>query len=260
MNLKRLTALVALIYGLAAMGTALIAWYQEYSLLRHGEEVAAAALAQPLSGPGLTRADTALTELAHTLYWSAAYMTEANGHSGADQKIVAASTPTLRNTTWSALDDQFGASRQYWHGSLRQTYIGADGKRYALWAMMDKRDVAWPLLQQIALVTAAAAWLAITTWVSFDATGTWRLGWTALALFTGPVGLAIWLVRRPLLRAPGRLTCPGCGEDVPSDAGFCPKCGFAVQPVCPECGQPIAFDATYCKRCGAPVEEGSILL
>lgn len=256
MNLKRLTALVALIYGLTAMGVALVAWYQEISLLRQGEAAVAAALSGPLRKLGPGQAETTLSDLARALEWSAAYITEVNGKPEADQQIVAATAPSLRGTTWSAMDRQFRAGSQFWHASLSQTYTGPDGKNYAVWAVMDRRNVAWPLLQQIALVTAVAAWLAIATWVSYDVSGPSRIGWTVLTLFTGPVGLAIWLTSRPGGAAPGHLTCPGCGADVPADAGFCPSCGFAVQPVCPECARPITLDATYCKHCGAPVEDG----
>ncbi len=53
--------------------------------------------------------------------------------------------------------------------------------------------------------------------------------------------------------APGVLACSQCGQEVTSDAQFCPRCGKAIAAravlVCPHCGQTLAGDAVICPAC-----------
>jgi membrane protease subunit (stomatin/prohibitin family) len=47
--------------------------------------------------------------------------------------------------------------------------------------------------------------------------------------------------------------CVSCGAQIPSDAGFCPKCGKPQQApgkACPKCGAAVAADAMFCPKCG----------
>jgi membrane protease subunit (stomatin/prohibitin family) len=52
---------------------------------------------------------------------------------------------------------------------------------------------------------------------------------------------------------PAAKTCPQCGRQVPSDAVFCPYCGYRLQPAtkkCPNCGRDVPADALFCPYCG----------
>jgi len=69
-----------------------------------------------------------------------------------------------------------------------------------------------------------------------------------------------------ILQQRGQRKCVSCGEEIPSEAGFCPKCG-AAQPavkeepaeeadvvsdwVCPTCGVKNDSEANFCVACGA---------
>lgn len=280
-NLKRLIATVAMFYGLATLVTAGWAYYLEQNWYQ-GEWQSAAAIEAEVSRvireSGVTGGvPKLLTQMNVAMNWSASYLTEAGRD---DAPILAATTERLTNQTWSEIDQVYRMSDYYWRGSLRHTFVGPDGKRYALWALLDRKSIAWPLLNQIALVTAAAAWLAIATWLALDArdrAGASVRAWFLLGLLTGPVGMALWLVSgRGLGQRPGagsgsesgpRLgrasgfragagqspACPGCGQAPPDGSAFCPRCGFALAPICPECKHTVALDWDYCTRCGAPL-------
>ena len=45
------------------------------------------------------------------------------------------------------------------------------------------------------------------------------------------------------------MRCPGCQQQVPDDADFCPRCGVRVA-VCPDCGTAAAPGDAFCRRCG----------
>ncbi len=55
--------------------------------------------------------------------------------------------------------------------------------------------------------------------------------------------------------------CPNCGKMVPSDAQFCPYCGYKFEDKktkkCVKCGREIPADAKFCPYCGAPQPEKS---
>lgn len=265
-RLKRLTALVAMLYGLVTLGTAAWAFYLEQNWYRDGWKDSAAVEAEMTRligeagiSPGLP---LLLQRMNHSMGWSASYVSEVGG---AEERILSATSPRLTNRTWSEIDEAYRMSDFYWRGSLERTYEGPDGKRYAIWALLDRKSIAWPLLNQIALVTAIAAWLAVALWVALDVRDRGAApvsAWHLLALLTGPVGAAIWLIARPV-RAPSSSNapkaCPGCGHTAPVGAGFCPRCGFALQPICPDCKHPVDLDWVYCTRCGAPLDSEPVI-
>jgi len=51
--------------------------------------------------------------------------------------------------------------------------------------------------------------------------------------------------------------CPGCRQDVPRDAKFCPHCGYhlLIFMQCEKCGKNLRLEAKFCSACGAPVGE-----
>lgn len=77
--------------------------------------------------------------------------------------------------------------------------------------------------------------IALCVWVYRDAQdrGMYGAVWLTVVLFTGPIGLIIYLIirgeQRPYYRPPPpqRRThfCTRCGHEVPVDARFCPQCG-----------------------------------
>ena len=52
-------------------------------------------------------------------------------------------------------------------------------------------------------------------------------------------------------------SCPGCGEELKSDAKFCKKCGCSVseshnlEQQCPKCNAPVTQNKKFCGACGA---------
>jgi ribosomal protein L40E len=55
------------------------------------------------------------------------------------------------------------------------------------------------------------------------------------------------------------INCPFCGEQIESDAKFCPICGSKLgEPqeeeknttICPSCGHELPLDAKFCAKCG----------
>jgi hypothetical protein len=81
----------------------------------------------------------------------------------------------------------------------------------------------------------------IAIWVYKDAEkrGTSGVLWLIIVLFTGIIGLIVWLVIRPPIGGePGQKQqqvspdrrCPGCGRSIPPDAQVCPYCGKDFKP------------------------------
>jgi membrane protease subunit (stomatin/prohibitin family) len=56
--------------------------------------------------------------------------------------------------------------------------------------------------------------------------------------------------------APTESTCPGCRQEVPREARFCPHCGhqILVFQQCTQCGSNLPADARFCFQCGRAVE------
>lgn len=49
------------------------------------------------------------------------------------------------------------------------------------------------------------------------------------------------------------IICNNCGQNVPDDSLFCPKCGTKVTAVrCTACGAVLTADAKFCSNCGTP--------
>ncbi|MFP3261006.1 MAG: zinc ribbon domain-containing protein [Sulfolobus sp.] len=52
------------------------------------------------------------------------------------------------------------------------------------------------------------------------------------------------------------IKCWNCGEEVPADSKFCPRCGANLMPVkCPKCGYVNSPGAKFCSNCGAPLQQ-----
>jgi len=54
--------------------------------------------------------------------------------------------------------------------------------------------------------------------------------------------------------------CVSCSAQIPSDAGFCPKCGKPQQApgkACPKCGGNVPGDAMFCPKCGQKMAGGA---
>jgi len=76
--------------------------------------------------------------------------------------------------------------------------------------------------------------IVLAIWVYKDAEKRGSSGalWLLIVIFTGIIGLIIWLVIRPPIGGkPGQKgadtgrTCPSCGRPIPMDAQVCPYCG-----------------------------------
>jgi predicted nucleic acid-binding Zn ribbon protein len=61
-----------------------------------------------------------------------------------------------------------------------------------------------------------------------------------------------------------KISCPFCGEQIESDAKFCPICGSNIKDkqkekkqtsICPNCGQELPLDAKFCANCGEKLEK-----
>jgi predicted amidophosphoribosyltransferase len=99
-------------------------------------------------------------------------------------------------------------------------------------------------------------------WVAKDAKNRGigsSVGWIFLILFTGVIGLIIYLFSRPK----GELViCEVCKNKKFKVARVCPHCGNPAQSVetrpssrsrsqyCPDCGHKISPDAIFCEECG----------
>ena len=94
-------------------------------------------------------------------------------------------------------------------------------------------------------------WLLLAGWVFGDA---WLrreapLPWGLLALLTGLVGVAVYLVSRRY--EPRR--CPQCGQQAQGDFLFCPHCGEPLWQQCESCGGALMAGWSRCPYCAALV-------
>lgn len=82
----------------------------------------------------------------------------------------------------------------------------------------------------IALIIFIIA-IVLAIWVYRDAEKRGGSGalWLIIVIFTGIIGLIIWLVIRPPIggkKVEGQdRRCPNCGRVIPMDANICPYCG-----------------------------------
>ncbi len=108
--------------------------------------------------------------------------------------------------------------------------------------------------RSVSFALGVAAWLLFAMWTFADAW--WRhdapLPWGLLALLTGLVGVAVYLVSR---RYAPQL-CPGCGRPVRSDFVVCPHCGGQLSLKCASCGRALDPHWSHCPYCGATPTDG----
>jgi uncharacterized membrane protein YhaH (DUF805 family) len=108
--------------------------------------------------------------------------------------------------------------------------------------------------------------IALLVWVAKDAKNRGMgssVGWIFLILFTGVIGLIIYLFSRPQ----GELIiCEVCSNKKLKVARICPHCGCSSKSIetkplstsrleyCPNCGGKIPTDALFCDQCGGKIE------
>lgn len=108
--------------------------------------------------------------------------------------------------------------------------------------------------------------IAILVWVAKDAKNRGMgspVGWIFLILFTGIIGLIIYLFSRPK----GELVyCNICKNKKFKVTKVCPHCGNASSTVetktisrsqntyCSKCGNKVFQDASFCEQCGKKIE------
>jgi predicted amidophosphoribosyltransferase len=56
---------------------------------------------------------------------------------------------------------------------------------------------------------------------------------------------------------PLRADCPACGNSIPGDSSFCPKCGHQLLQLirCSNCGKNLTPQAKFCSQCGQPASQ-----
>jgi hypothetical protein len=77
--------------------------------------------------------------------------------------------------------------------------------------------------------------------------------WVVLVLFTGIIGLIIYIAIRP---SGSKMTCPNCGKRRFLQLPECPFCDYTRYPKrveppgrCPHCGYSVMAQATFCPSC-----------
>jgi RNA polymerase subunit RPABC4/transcription elongation factor Spt4 len=129
------------------------------------------------------------------------------------------------------------------------------------------------------LYSLVGAWglinLALAVWVYFDSDRKGGAGvlWALLVLFTGLIGVVVYLLASPSLdqRNGGGGTsasvvatarpaapppaaarrCASCGGEVENDFKVCPFCGTSLR--CAQCDKPIQGSWKVCPHCASPI-------
>lgn len=92
----------------------------------------------------------------------------------------------------------------------------------------------------------------LAVWVYKDskAKGLKAVLWGLLTLFTGLIGLIIYLIVRYATSF-----CHACGHKVGKEDNYCIECGVALKSKCKKCGENLKLDWNYCTNCGEKQEE-----
>jgi hypothetical protein len=105
----------------------------------------------------------------------------------------------------------------------------------------------------VAIISLLAFAILLPTWVAMDSH--WRgmrpFAWVCLIIFTGPIGLAAYLISR---LAPPR-DCPNCGRPVLAKFKRCPSCGVSLPSKCPVCNTQFKPGWRFCPKCNAAPPE-----
>lgn len=90
-------------------------------------------------------------------------------------------------------------------------------------------------------------WIMLAVWVYRDSKtrGLHQVFWGLLTLFTGLIGLVIYLITKHRMEF-----CRVCSVKIDKDANYCPKCGAAAKMKCTACEHITGIDANYCPNCG----------
>jgi hypothetical protein len=94
-------------------------------------------------------------------------------------------------------------------------------------------------------------WLLIAIWVYNDSKvkGLNQMLWGILGLFTGVLGLIIYLIYTHKFQY-----CSQCKNRIEKNANYCTVCGNAIYSKCSSCGNSNQVSANYCINCGAKQE------
>jgi len=95
-------------------------------------------------------------------------------------------------------------------------------------------------------------WVLLAVWVYKDSKirGLQQIFWGLLTLFTGFVGLIIYLFAKRKWKF-----CSDCKIKVEKEANYCQECGGILRTKCPSCESMMNLEWNYCPSCGKMRQE-----
>lgn len=143
-------------------------------------------------------------------------------------------------------------------GSTHVLYpvTGPDDVRYGVGLLIQPVYTLETAAEPLLILTIMLFWLTTAGWLTLDARHRGSdsvFAWFVLAMLTGPLALAVWLISRPKQIAENPV-CPGCGSHRVKGTLHCVQCGFALEPACPECRRAVQVSWKYCGHCGCNLD------